>query len=430
MVVNQESSGLEVHPVIKTDEPSFSWKVAVLIAVLLFVSENHMPVDVIEGSSGQYTNQMQGSILRQFSYSVIGIIGIVYLVRAKSYRMDWRNPLALAWGSLVVWCTLSLMWAEDPSTSLKRIIAFLLMITGAAGLSAVWSHKQVLQFISLSGAFQVTVGILAEIATGYFTPWVSGYRFAGTQPWNLEGFCCLVFVLSSVAAADADPPHKLFFRCLAVYGLVFLVLTRARGSMMGVAVGFLLYVLLSRSLVAKVSIIVVAAISGLLVYMSGISGQLTDFLMRGGEGTTDLTGRRPLWDLLWEFVSGRPLTGYGYHGFWTAKRMDYFASELQWEVSSTHSMYLDNILTLGYIGLVLHTSVLLLEIAYGSSYYMKDRSPIFALAAAISVAFLLVGYLETVVLISPGPFAFAVTMLLWVIILQRKSDLHGARPIR
>jgi exopolysaccharide production protein ExoQ len=423
MVKDQASSVPQMRPLIKANWQSVPWKPAALIAALLFVAETHMPSAVIEANPGNVANQMQGSAVRQVCYLTIGILGVVYLVRLRNYRIRWRSPVTLTFGSLVVWCVLSVTWADEPATSFKRVIAYLLMITGAAGASAAWSNRQILRFISLTGAFQLTAGIVAEIVTGYFKPWVSGYRFAGTQPWNLEGFCCLVFVLSSVAAADADPPRKVFFRCLALYGLTFLVLTRARGSMMGATVGFLVYLLLSRSVLTKVSIGLAASISGLLLYMSGLFDTLIDFLSRGGEGTTTLTGRQPLWDLLWTFVPGRPLTGYGYHDFFTQARVDYFESELHWEqIDNAHNIYLDNILTLGYIGLLLHTSVLLLGVVCGSYYFRKTRSPIFALAAAVSAAFLLVGCLETVVFISPGPVAFGVTMLLWVLCLERKTN--------
>jgi O-antigen ligase len=156
--------------------------------------------------------------------------------------------------------------------------------------------------------------------------------------------------------------------------------------------------------------------------MSGLSTTLMEFLARGGEGTTDLTGRQPLWELAQTFARERPITGYGYQDFWTTSRMDYFATELHWEVTSAHSTYLDNILTLGYTGLVLHTSVLLLGIVCGSYYFLKSRSPIFALAAAMSIALLMVGALEAVVFIWPGPFEFGVTMLLCVFFLHRTNQ--------
>jgi O-antigen ligase len=431
MIKDEELAMSTIRPVTETKDQTFPWKPAILMALLLFIAENHMPAEVIENGASEFQSQMQANVLRQFCYMTIGIIGITYLVRTRSYLIQWRNPVALAWGSLVAWCVLSAIWAGEPLLVFKRIIAYLLMITGAAGLSAACSHKQILRFISLSGAFQLTVGVAAEVATGYFKPWISDYRFAGTQPWNLEGFCLLLFVLSSVAAADADPQRKLFFRCLAVYGLAFLLLTRARGSMMGVTVGLLIYVLLSRSLVARVSFGLAAAISTLLVYMSGISDKLLDFVTRGGEGTTTLTGRQPLWDLAWTFVSARPLTGYGYQDFWTVDLADYFSSELHWEnASNTHNIYLDNILTLGYVGLVLHTSLLVLTVVCGSYYYRKTRSPIFALAAAMGAAFLLVGNLETVLLIAPGPFALNSTLLLCVFCLGRKTGPQITRAAR
>ena len=141
-----------MHPVTKTKDQTVPWKPAILMAVLLFIAENHMPASVIESGTSEFQKQMQANVLRQFCYLTIGIIGITYLVRTKSYLVQWRSPVALVWGSLVVWCVSSITWAGDPLLVFKRIIAYLLMITGAAGLSAACSHKQIVKFISLSGA--------------------------------------------------------------------------------------------------------------------------------------------------------------------------------------------------------------------------------------------------------------------------------------
>jgi O-antigen ligase len=395
------------------------WGPATLICTLLFLAEHSWPAQVLNGTENDYVAKLKGSGLREFCYVTIFLIGIFYLIRATGYRFAWRSPVAVAFGSLLAWCSLSIMWSEEPGTSIKRVIAYLFMTTGAAGIAAFWSRKQILQLICLSGAAQLTVGVAAEIVTGYFTPWVSDYRFAGTQPWNVEGFCCLLLVLSSLAAGDTDPRHKILFRILALYGLAFLVLTKSRSSMMGVTAGYLVYLFLTRPLVTKVWFSIAVSTSALLLYMSGLSTSLIDYLTRGGEGVDNFTGRQPMWELALTFVKKRPMIGYGYEGFWTVRNVDYFTSELHWSISSAHSSYLENLLALGCIGLVLHVSVLIFGIVRGSLLFRNAHSPIFALAAAICAVFLAVGTLESVVLWSPGPYSFGVALLVWSLCLEK-----------
>jgi O-antigen ligase len=423
MVCDQEFSNSMTLPAADADgQWSFPWGPAILISTLLFLAENYWPADVVEGVTvDAQVSLMQGSVLRELCYITLSLIGIIYLFRAKGYRPTLRSPLGVAFGSLVAWCALSAMWAEEPATSIKRMIAYLFMITGAAGVATLWSRRQIVQFISLSGAAHLGIGVVAEIFIGRFTPWVADYRFAGTQHWNVQGFCCLFLVLSSLAAGDSDPRHKRLFRTLALCGLAFLVLTKSRSSMMGVTAGLLVYFMLTRSLATKVWVGLAAATSLLILYMGGFLTSMTNFLSRGGEGVDNLTGRQPMWELAMTFVRRRPATGYGYQDFWTVSNVDYFSSEFHWPVSSAHNAYLETLLGLGYFGMALHVLVLTLGIVRGSFLFRKTRSPIFALAAAIFTAFLVVGGLEAVVLWAPGPYNFGTMLLIWSFCLQREK---------
>lgn len=403
---------------------SFPWFWAILISALIFVAENYFPIDVManENSTDLQAAILQGSIVRQIGYPIIGLIGIVWLMRARDTRLAWRSPLALTCFSLVLWCALSISWAEEPEIAGKRFFAFLLMITGAAGAAAFWSRAEILKFISLSGAANLTFGVVGEIALGNFTPWVSDYRFAGTLTWNTQGFCCLLVALSSLAASDSDRRYKVIFRLLALYGLIFLILTKSRSAMLGFVVGFLVYYLLTRSVTAKAWVASVLSISALVLYMSGAMGSLIGFLSRNGEGADSLTGRVPMWELALVFVKRRPITGYGYHDFWTIANVDYFSSEFHWTVSAAHNGYLETLLTLGYVGLCLHVLVLVLGIIRGAYLFKVSRRPMFALAAAILAVFLVVGILEADVLWSPSPYNFGVTLLLWSLCLEKASS--------
>jgi exopolysaccharide production protein ExoQ len=409
----------------------FPWVMAILISAVLFLAENQFSAGAMDDNNGTdlQASILQGNLIRQIAYPFIGLIGIVWLFRATRYRLLWRSPLVVSFGLLLGWCVLSVAWAQEPAISIRRIVVFFFMMTCAAGAAALWSHTQSVMFISLSGAAHLTIGALYEIATGRFAPWNSDYRFAGTLEWNVQGFCCLLLALSSLAASDSDSRYKAVFRSLALYGLAFLILTKSRSSMVGAAAGLLVYYLLTRSLAKKTFAMMAFAISALLLCLSeGLNSSIA-FLTRNAEGASDLTGRIPLWKLAATFVNRKPMTGYGYQGFWTVANVDYFSSELHWTISAVHNGYLETVLTLGYIGLCLHVLALIFGVSNGCSNFKMTRSPIFALAAAIFAVLVVVGWLEVVVLWKPSPYNFGIALLLWTLCLQKHDWKESRRSL-
>lgn len=405
--------------------PGVPWVAGAFISLALFLAENYMPADVIDGSVDQQVEKLQGSIVRELAYPMVAAFGIFWLIRARGYRMEWRSLLAIAWGALLSWCTLSIFWAQEPPVALKRLIVYVMMITGAAGAVALWPRLGVLQFISFSAAAHLTIGVLAEIAIGRFRPWVSDYRFAGTLHWNEQGFCCLVLVLSSLAAGDSDIRHRMMFRFLSGYGLIFMILTKSRSSMMGLAAALFLYIFLTRSATSKALLVIGTVSTTLLLYMTGIIDTIVSALTRNGEGAENLNGRQPLWELAMTYVHKRPIQGYGFRDFWTASNVDYFSQEFHWGISAAHNGYLEALLTVGYVGMTLHVLVLACGILRGSILYKRTEAPIFALGAALCLIYLVVGTLEAVLVIAPSAYAFYTTLLLFTLCSRQDQVAMG-----
>ena len=397
----------------------------IVVSLLFFVAENYMPADVVNGSSEDLqVSKLQGSLVRQLAYPMIAGIG-VWMMRTRIRTLDRHSPVLIALGMLVAWCGLSMVWSQQPDVSLKRLIAYTLAMTGALGMVLAWTHTAVLRFIALSAAAQLTIGILAEMAFGFFTPWHADYRFAGTLHWNEQGFCCLVLVISALAASDADPRRRTLFRLLMLYGFVFLLLTKSRSSLLGVVVGLLLYVFITRPLYTRITLLLVTSTTALLVYMSGLWDTALTLLSRNGEGAESLTGRIPLWQEILTYVHQRPWTGYGYEDFWTPANVDYFSSEFHWSISAAHNGYLEALLTIGGVGLALQIAVLTTMIGRGVRQFATLRSPVFALAAALAVVFLIVGTLEAMVVVKLSPSSFYLALLLWTLAATPRMD----RPV-
>jgi O-antigen ligase len=74
-----------------------------------------------------------------------------------------------------------------------------------------------------------------------------------------------------------------------------------------------------------------------------------------------LTGRVPLWILVWNAILQKPLLGYGYGGFWLGWEgpSAYIRSIIQWHPPHAHNGFLDIMLDLGATGLLLYLLFLL-----------------------------------------------------------------------
>ena len=68
------------------------------------------------------------------------------------------------------------------------------------------------------------------------------------------------------------------------------------------------------------------------------------------EESESLSGRFPIWLELTNYARARPLQGYGYEAFWTAKHIEAVSEELQWPLREAHNAYLDCTLSVGLVG--------------------------------------------------------------------------------
>jgi O-antigen ligase len=66
-----------------------------------------------------------------------------------------------------------------------------------------------------------------------------------------------------------------------------------------------------------------------------------------------LSGRTGLWEELLGYAAERPLLGYGPGAFWSARHLEAIYATQRWPASEAHSLYLEQLLDLGAIGLSL-----------------------------------------------------------------------------
>jgi O-antigen ligase len=83
-------------------------------------------------------------------------------------------------------------------------------------------------------------------------------------------------------------------------------------------------------------------------------------LGRNEEQIGEFNGRTALWVECIDYAKKRPICGYGFKGFWTVERARVISDVVGWEPKTSHSMYIENLLSLGLVGLGVFLMMVLL----------------------------------------------------------------------
>jgi exopolysaccharide production protein ExoQ len=276
----------------------------------------------------------------------------------------WRSILALARRTpvlvlLILACPASTLWSIAPDDTARR--SFALLMTAGFGwyLAARFDHRALLKLL----AWALTIAIATGLVVGLLFPEIGVMQVSHAGAWrglfshkNTFGYVAALDLLILMILSLTAAVHR-FWPILGLQvALLALVLSQSLTALI-------------TALVAILSLLFVATLrapgwlrmSAPLFFITiglvclGISSLFPDDVLEALGRDRTLTGRTWLWEEAWEFITGRPLLGYGYGAFWAPDSPP--AIELQtvlhWPMSHAHNGYLDLWLQLGLLGLVL-----------------------------------------------------------------------------
>ncbi len=152
------------------------------------------------------------------------------------------------------------------------------------GLPDELDSSQILRVIALSAAAQLSVEVVGEFVCRYFSPFHYNYRFAGTLPANSEGYMCLALTLAAICVVKANERDRWIYKILAVYGLMFLLLTRSRGVQAALGLALLFYVMVTFELRRKLLVILLSGAVLVGIILSGKGPGNSQSVEQGGRG--------------------------------------------------------------------------------------------------------------------------------------------------
>jgi O-antigen ligase len=255
------------------------------------------------------------------------------------------------------WAAASATWSSDAAMTCRKLAVLGFCVLAALGLARQFRPRDLAAMaMTLTGAY-LAIGLATELALGTFRPWSSEYRFAGTVHPNTQGAFLTIFCLSAFNLAREKGRRQVLLWALFAVGCMFLLLTKSRTSCGGLlaALGALWLLRASgrqrlSAAAAAAAVVSALALAGAM-FDDGLDERLAQAVMLGrGEDAETLTGRLPIWTELLAYISRRPLAGYGYESFWTARRVETISEDLQWPLREAHNAYIDCTLGVGLIG--------------------------------------------------------------------------------
>ena len=382
---------------------------SVLVAFAAFTLTEHVWTTSLDEAYGTTTEELEskaasGNLKNQLGFAAIAGLGMLMIVLPGGTSLRPWGVMATLVAASLLWCVSSFAWSADHSLTLRRVGVLVLCVAGAVGVARRLSPRDVCWMSLWCLGGWVMLGLLTELSLGTFRPWSDAYRFSGTmhpnaQGGNCAGLCLCLWLLCREARIDWQ---RYAWGALFGTALVLLVVTKSRTSCLGLvgAIGLIEIPRLS----AKTNVLwafagvwfVAASFLTLLTLQLEFADQLVDAALLGrNEHLGNLNGRTELWELLLGYAAQQPITGYGYRSFWTPATINDVSGELYWGISSSHSVYLEALLSVGLVGLAL----LLLSVGSAAirsySLWIRTSDIGFAFAAALFVYGAIDGVMES-----------------------------------
>lgn len=358
--------------------------------------EHALPGEDLEAerADSNATAVAEGSPRRRFSLTLLGLVALGSLIRAKQRGFVVEGSLGWLAIAFLAFILLSPVWADNSFLAVRRSVAFVLLIVAAAAVARRFSIEDLLLFSVVATASFAALGIVAEVALGTFRPWASGYRFSGTLHPNRQGMNCALLAFAAAALAIQKPRSARWFMMISAAGVGLLILTASRTSFAAAAFGFLVFAwlvfpkerLVRYGAVATVGLACALAV-GALAAGDRADEALGSLLLLGRDseesGVSSLNGRIPLWTELGEYVTQRPWLGYGYKSFWTPDRIVEISHNQQWSIMAAHNGYLEMALNIGIVGALLFVGLLGAAFVKAAGIYRRSKTVGAAFATAV-----------------------------------------------
>lgn len=225
---------------------------------------------------------------------------------------------------LVLIAAASVFWTETPSNTVRKLLPLLATTSLAMMIAATMSLKSLLRNFAVFGVFMALASLIAVML---FTdargaePWPNTWRGVFNHKNSLGAVSAVSLIVIAPVIATANGKQRRLFTLGAVLLAFMLFMSESRTSQMiavisllafGIAVMYQRYMRLWAA--AYIGLLLLLVFSVYVLFASGAWDNLLGSLGR----KPTLSGRIPIWELVWPHVTEKIWFGYGFDGFWDA----------------------------------------------------------------------------------------------------------------
>ncbi len=354
---------------------------------------------------------MEGSVIRQLTWALLGLIAVVHIFRNSINTQGFNFSL----GGVTIWLIVifafsSTLWSTTPQSTFKRAILLMIVLLLAI---AYFGHKydKGLGFSQAIGTgllpLIVASVLITAVAPGYAITDI-GWRGATTHKNELGqaiGVALLISIYGNVHRRKAGT-----WRWVTILFLTIgLVITRSSTALVAVstaisitsAIGLFIYLRQNENwlrvfLICAMTCLVVFHIAFLADVLPPIA-DLHKLLLHALGKSETLTGRTELWEMvLSQSMYHNPLFGGGYGGFWVGldSISAYTAHHNGLYAGQSHNGYIDIYNDIGWTGLILTLLVSLGALINTLKLMLRGRSE-WKLCFALLISILVANYSES-----------------------------------
>jgi hypothetical protein len=299
-----------------------------------------------------------GNIHKQVAAAILVVYGFIVLLINRQRVFTFRN----ACGSLAILflavATASIAWSDSPELSASRWFGMITMIVAAAAAMKRLGTLNIIRWCFVAEMVYLTMGIANELRLGALHPFSTGYRFHGINDPNSTGTEAVILLFASLAMSRRAPSSKLY-RTGILLAVAVIVLTRSRTALVS-CIGALGLVYGQAYLRPRaIALTVYCATLSMVALFALTEARFINLdavisLGRPDTSADSWNGRVPLWMQLYQDYAQRsPVAGYGYGAFWTEERIKAISYHSKWKIAAAHSIYLDSLLAVGFVGALL-----------------------------------------------------------------------------
>ena len=290
-----------------------------------------------------------------------------YLITLVRIVQHWRAVVAIlranaALTALATLSILSLVWSADPSATLRHSIAFGFSTLFGIDFARRYTLREQVGLITATLWFAILVSCTVQLV---YPSFVLPATFGDTDIVDADAwigvyaqkniFGHVLAMAGVLAASQITWGRKRLLRSAAALVLCCIIVEKAKSQTALVVIfttGFMLFCLLTlrfrRRTLSTLGVAIGLTASATLISVLLYRDSMATMIGR----TSDLTGRTYIWALVSESISRHPLLGHGFGGYWQSTYDSFRINDLLgWTVPSSHNVYLDITLQLGFLGI-------------------------------------------------------------------------------